>query len=92
MTGRGQPGAVPAVQPLQLEVSIVQRIGEVCRGAAGLSPADGAVLQNDDPLPRLGQGVGRRNARDPGADDADLGAKILPEWTGDPGRPGHHPQ
>jgi hypothetical protein len=59
MTGGSQAGAIPAMQALQLDVAVVQCIGEMRGGAAGLAASHCAIFQHDDPLARLCQQVCR---------------------------------
>src|SRR5918995_2704455 len=59
MTGRSQPGPVPAMQPLQFEIAVVQRVREMRGGAASLASPDRSIVQHDDALARFREQVCR---------------------------------
>ena len=46
-----EPRAGGAVQPLDLGVAVVERVDQVCGGAAGLAAADRAAVEDDDAAP-----------------------------------------
>jgi hypothetical protein len=69
--------AVGAMPVLELVVAVVERIGQVRRGAQRGAAADRPVVQHHHraALPR--QQVGGRQPGDAGADDADVAARVL---------------
>src|SRR5205085_1835070 len=68
----GQRRRLGAAGALQLGVAVVEGVGQVGGGPAGLAAGDRAVVQHDDRLARAGQQVGGTEAGDAGADDADV--------------------
>jgi hypothetical protein len=62
-----------AVQPLEVEESIVERIHEVRRGHTGHAAANRAIVEDDDRFPNLGKEISSSKAGDAGADYTDVG-------------------
>ena len=79
----GQTRAAFAVQPLQLEIAIVEGVHKMRRRAARLATGDGAVFDHDHALSGAGEQVGGGEAGDAGADDAYVGATIRSERAAD---------
>lgn len=80
MAFRGQPRAALAVQALDCEKPVVDRIDEVRGRGAGHAAADRPILQDDDGLPNLGKQIGSGETRDTGADDADVSGGVGGQW------------
>jgi hypothetical protein len=76
---RGEPRSFLAVQLLELEIAIVERVREMRRSAARLAAPGRAVVHHHDVPARAREVVGRGEARDARADDAYLGLEIAAE-------------
>ncbi len=87
----GKPGPVLAVDLLDLDVAVIDGVGQVGGRALRLSAGDGAVIQHDDALALAGEQVGRGQPGDPRADDADVRLHILRQGLMPRDRGGLHP-
>lgn len=79
MAFRRQPGAFRAVQPLQLEVAVVQHVAEMRRGHLRHPAAKRPVVEQRYAAARLRQQVGRRKSGDAAAHDAHLHMDVFGE-------------
>ena len=87
----GKPGPVLAVDLLDLDVAVIDGVGQVGGRALSLSAGDGAVIQHDDALALAGEQVGRGQPGDPRADDADVRLHVLRQRLMPRDRGGLHP-
>jgi hypothetical protein len=72
VTGGCEPRSRLAEEPFKFAITVVERVGEMCGGAAGLAPTDGAGVQHDDGFSLAREQIGRRHPRDSSADNADI--------------------
>ena len=73
----GEPRALAAVQLLDLEVAVVEHVGEVRGGRLRHAAGDRAVVEHRHLLARAGEQVGGGQAGDAGADDADVDVQVF---------------
>src|SRR3954470_19100627 len=69
-----------AVQLLQLEVAVVEHVGQVAGGHARHARDERPVVEHGDRFAGLDQVVSGAQAGDTGADDADVDVNVLGQW------------
>src|SRR4051812_40200973 len=79
MALRGELGSVFAKVFLEIVVAIIQRVYEMRSGPRGHAAPNQTIIQNNYLIAPARQGVGNGQPGNPGADDTNVGARVLPQ-------------
>jgi hypothetical protein len=75
----GESGALRSVNSLELDITLIEGDGEMGGRSTSLAAPRLSVIQNDDAAAMQKQSVRDRESGNPGADDADIGLRVVIE-------------